>query len=273
MGYQKDREILIINDFTGYGRVSTAAMIPVFSSYGLHAYSLPTALLSNTLDYPKHELFDTTDFMKKTVRIWEQLGFSFSNIAIGLINSDEQVEIIEGLLDRMRSDFVLVDPIMGDDGKLYDGMYQNVVECNRRLAARADVLIPNLTEARLLTGLFPDRPPADLSDFVKLGTAVLELGPAAVVLKGCSDGTEHFNLILKNDTEPECVPYEAVDMHFAGTGDLFSAMLAAEVLEGAPLNVSVKRASAFITEVLRANRDNPDHFDIHFEQLLEAAHK
>ena len=64
--------LLIVNDVTGYGRVSTFAMLPIFAQYGIHAYVLPTALVSNTMDYGNAEIMDTTDFMKKTISSWNK---------------------------------------------------------------------------------------------------------------------------------------------------------------------------------------------------------
>lgn len=267
-------EVLIINDFTGYGRVSTHAMIPVFSAYGMHTYSLPTALLSNTMDYPVHELIDTTDFMKKTIRIWNKLGFKFKNICIGLINSDEQVEIISDLIKMQNSPFILIDPIMADNGALYDGMYSNVVECNRRLAGYADIFLPNLTEAQMLAGMYPIRNSLAMSEYQLLLEGLSALGAKDIVITGCTstDGST-FNLICGRDGKIEALPFESIDLQFAGTGDIFSAVLMSETMNGNNLRTGVSKASDFILRILRSNLNNEDHFDLRYESLLKLLNK
>ena len=109
---QQNKNILIINDMPGYGKVALAAMLPILSHMGHNIYNLPTALVSNTLDYGKFTILDTTDYMKKSIAVWKELGFSFDCITTGFLASAEQVDICllytspsprDGLLSRMPS--------------------------------------------------------------------------------------------------------------------------------------------------------------------------
>lgn len=263
--------LLLINDVTGYGRVSTFSMLPILTKYGLHPYVLPTALVSNTLDYGSAEILDTSEFMENSIKKWDELGFKFSCIATGFITNSKQVDIISDLIDKQDEPLIFVDPIMADDGKLYPGMYEGAVECNRKLASRADVMLPNLTEAKLLTGLYEDKDELTLEEYKNLVIGLLKLGPANLVIKGCKDESGNdFNLVYDAHYQSMMqVPYERIDASFIGTGDIFSAVLISEYLKGNSLPSSVNEAAKFVRAVIEDNINAEDHFDIHFEHLLD----
>lgn len=268
----QDKSILIVNDITGCGKVSTATMIPVLSKYGFHTYNLPTAVVSNTLDYGQFEILDTTDFMRNAVKVWERLGFKFPCIATGLINSDEQIDIICQLIDAQDSPLVMVDPIMAEDGELYPGMYPNVIECNRRLASRADLLLPNLTEAEMLTDMYMKRSSLTRSEYKELTKALLELGPKSIVISGCilEETGEAFNLVYESGySDFEMITFDRINETFIGTGDIFSSVLYSEFLTHGNLKEAVRKASDFVRVVILGNMGNPDHFDLHFEKYLQ----
>lgn len=267
----KSDRILLINDITGYGRVSTTAMIPVLAAYGYHAYDLPTAIVSNTLEYGKHSILDTTDQMRATIDIWKELGFSFDNIATGFINSSEQVSLIEQLIAQQSDPFVLVDPIMADNGCLYDGMYENVIECNRHLASKADILVPNYTEATLLADMYTDRSSLYDDEYRRLSETLLDLGAKQAIISGCvsADDGSTFNLVQDANYDSYiAIPFERCPEQFVGTGDVFSAIIIAEYLKGNSLSGSVDTAAAFIRVLIRENSAEQDHYDINIEKCL-----
>lgn len=148
-----EKKICCVNDMPGVGKIALAAIIPILSSKGISVSSLTTALVSNTLDFGKFEILDTSDYMNHTVDIWKELGFTFDCIATGFMVNKKQVKIVEKLIQNQHNDhlFVVVDPIMGDNGKLYNGMNEENIEIMRELSSFADLLIPNFTEACLLT--------------------------------------------------------------------------------------------------------------------------
>lgn len=268
----RDKTILIVNDITGCGKVSTATMLPIMSLYGFHTYNLPTAVVSNTLDYGKFEILDTTDFMRNAIKVWNELGFKFDVIATGLINSDEQIEIICNLIDSQDNPFVMVDPIMAEDGELYPGMYPNVIECNRRLSSRADLIIPNLTEAEMITDMYLGRSSLTRDEYTKLTDALLALGPKSIVISGClaEESGEAFNLVYEpGDSDYSMITFDRINETFIGTGDIFSSVLYSEYISGSSLKDSVTKASDFVRSVILGNLDNPDHFDLRFEKHLQ----
>ena len=142
---QQNKNILIINDMPGYGKVALAAMLPILSHMGHNIYNLPTALVSNTLDYGKFTILDTTDYMKKSIAVWKELGFSFDCITTGFLASAEQVDIIRAFIESQRKEDLLVmtDPIMGDEGKLYNGVTEETVEKDTQVMVGDPVQVPD----------------------------------------------------------------------------------------------------------------------------------
>ena len=149
----KTRQILLINDMAGYGKVATAAMLPILSYMGHPTYNLPTALVSNTLDYGKFNILDTTDYIKGVFPVWKELGFKFDAISTGFIVSEHQAAIVSAYCREQEKNgtTIYVDPIMGDEGKLYNGVTPATINSMREMVSVADLTFPNYTEACFLT--------------------------------------------------------------------------------------------------------------------------
>ena len=149
----KNTQLLLINDMCGYGKVALSAMLPVLSHMGYRIHNLPTALVSDTLNYPKFYIHDTTEYVRQSLAIWEELGFEFDAISTGFIVTEEETRIISDFCHRraQKGTKVFVDPIMGDNGKLYAGVPESTIGLMRHLLECADYAVPNYTEACLLT--------------------------------------------------------------------------------------------------------------------------
>ena len=123
------KHILLVHDLAGYGKVSLSAMMPVLSHMGHHLYTLPTALVSNTLDYGKFYIQETTEYMRQSLKVWAELGFSFDVVSTGMILSAEQAALVSDFCEQSakKGALVFVDPIMGDEGKLYNGVGEETI--------------------------------------------------------------------------------------------------------------------------------------------------
>ncbi|MDY3905466.1 MAG: pyridoxamine kinase [Lawsonibacter sp.] len=257
---EDNKNILIINDMPGYGKVALAAMLPILSNLGHSVYNLPTALVSNTLDYGKFTILDTTDYMVQAIDVWKQLGFQFDCITTGFLASAAQVGIIRDFIASQKKEGLLVmtDPIMGDDGKLYNGVTQETVENMRRLIGVADVIVPNLTEAQFLTGLYQGRESLSREEARRVVDGLLAFGPRSVVItSGVSrESGEHVVWGYEGKTgEYFTIPFRFIRVHFPGTGDMFSAVLVGELLKGQPLRPAVKRAMDVLERLIFLEQD------------------
>lgn len=259
-----NKKILLINDMPGYGKVALAAMTPILSTMGHSLYNLPTALVSNTLDYGKFEIMDTTDYMEKSLKIWEELNFSFDCISTGFIFTKRQVELILQYIDKKKQQglFVMVDPIMGDQGKLYNGIKEETVDNMRKLSSVADVMVPNFTEACFLAKKYIGQTTVSLEEVKDLIQSLLQNGAKSVVITSVeTKNKEHY--VCGFDAVSDdyfFLPYCHIPIQFPGTGDIFSSVLLGNLLHGRSLEKSVQKAMDIVYAFILKNKDNQDKF-------------
>lgn len=272
MDVKNKRQILLVNDIAGYGKVATAAMLPILSYFGYPTYNLPTALVSNTLDYGKFNILDTTEYIKGVFPVWRQLGFSFDAIATGFIASERQADIVARYCQEQAAlgTTIFVDPIMGDEGKLYNGVTAATINSMREMLSVAHICYPNYTEACYLTGRAyqPDgisqgEARSLLDHLRKTGTK------SALVTSVPVDGTPSVIGYNHMNGEYFQLTYEEIPVHFPGTGDIFSAVLIAHLLDGEELKHSVRMAMDAVYQLIDLNKDNLDkNRGIPLEQYL-----
>lgn len=251
----KNKDILLINDLPGVGKVALSAMMPIVSSLGFRVHNLPTAIVSNTLDYGLFEIMDMTEYMEKTIDIWNKLNFKFDCICTGFINSDPQVKLIEKIINdnKENSPIVMVDPIMGDDGKLYLGLSENVVNNMKKMCSMADIITPNLTEASFI--LYDEMRDESLNkkqikeyidEFRKIGSKSVII----TSVKHKEDNNYYIEGYSHFEDEYFSIPYDYINVRFPGTGDVFSAVLITKFLNGLTLKESCKAASDFVRKAM-----------------------
>ena len=254
------KNILIIGDMPGYGKIGMAAVLPILSNMGHSVYNLPTALVSNNFDYGTFALMDTTQYIRETIQVWQSLGFQFDCITTGFLASADQAELLQSFIRSQRREGLLVvtDPIMGDGGKLYNGSTQETVDNMRRFIGASDVIVPNLTEAEFLTGLYLGRERLTKGEARKLLAGLRACGPRSVVVTSgiLQETGAHVVWGYDHKTgEYFTLPYRFIKVHFPGTGDMFSAVLVGELLGGKPLVPAVKRAMDVLEKLIFLERD------------------
>ena len=266
------KQILLINDVVGHSHVGMVAMMPILTYMGHATYNLPTALVSNTLDYGKFNVLETTDYMRGTLPVWEQLGFSFDAACTGLMFSEEQANLVSGYCSRLRDSgtTIFVDPIMGDGGRLYNGMTHRQVELMRHMVGMADLCFPNYTEASLLTdipfrkeGMSWNEACRMLDELCGIGSKTAIITSAHVEGKSCVVGRRSslpVNGVLQQHSEGLYfkIDYEEIPVLFHGTGDIFSAVLIGNLMNGKTLKESTRKAMGIVSELIDRNRDLPD---------------
>ncbi len=250
-----DKRILLINDVVGYSHVGMVAMLPILTYLGHQTYNLPTALVSNTLDYGDFNVIETTEYMRGTLPVWRKLGFRFDAACTGLMFSEEQARLVAGYCRQLREDgtTIFVDPIMGDGGRLYNGMGQHNVELMREMVSVADLIFPNLTEACYLTDT-QYRPDGFSRDEVrKLMARLMALGAKSALIT--SARVEGRNCVVGPDF---MLDYEEIPKAFHGTGDIFSAVVIGHMMNGEPLRDSTQAAMTVVSSLIERNLDQTD---------------
>lgn len=266
-------QILLVNDMAGYGKVALSAMMPILTHMGLNIYNLPTALVSNTLDYGKFEILDTTDYMKNTIEVWEQLGFSFDAVATGFIVNHRQACLLADYCRKQqkKGSIIFCDPIMGDNGKLYNGITLDTVRDMLKLVATADVVFPNYTEAAFLIGTPCENGAVSQEQAKTLLDKMRKTGAKSIVIT--SINIEENHMVAGYDAvkqENFFLPYEYIPVRIPGTGDIFSAIVIGELLNGKDLKRSVERAISIVGRLIEKNRNNLDKFKgIALESCME----
>lgn len=266
------KNIMLINDFPGYGKVALAAMVPILSRMGHYTFQLPTAIVSNTLDYGKFRIEEMTDYMRDTLEVWKKLGFEPDCICTGFVVSEEQAELIAEYIrglsrEGKKPPLVMVDPIMADGGKLYNGIGPERVLAMRKLVGCSDVMVPNMTEAYFLTGIRPGKEAGTEKELRELTDGLRKLSGRSVVItsaveledtKACGQESEpcRTHLVYGYDhIEQEYfqVPYEYLPVRVAGSGDIFSAVMTGELLKEKPLKAAVAKAVKVLSRLIGEN--------------------
>lgn len=251
------RRIAAIHDLSGIGRTSLMAVIPILSTMGFNVCPLPTAILSNHSQYPDFSFLDLTEEMPKIIDQWEKLGVNFDGIYTGYMGSPRQIEIVCGFIERFRRDetLVVVDPVLGDNGHLYSKMTQEMVEQMRRLARRADVLTPNLTEAFALLAR-PYKTDCTTEELKDLIAELSEMGPDTVIITGVPvPGQSGLTSVIarsKSDLRTWKVTCPYLPAHYPGTGDSFTSVITGSLLQGDSLPIALDRAAQFILQGIRS---------------------
>ena len=255
------KQILLINDVVGYGKVGMGAMLPILSYLGIPTYSLPTALVSNTLDYGRFNIQDSTDYIRNTLPVWKELGFSFDAICTGLMFSDEQAKLVAGYCREQgaKGTTVFVDPILGDGGRLYNGMTEKQVELMREMVSVADLSFPNFTEACYLTNTPIRMEGITLEEAKALLDRVHEIGSKSVVITSCRiDGKNAVAGYNHFDGSYFHLEYHEIPGLFHGTGDIFSAVLIGHLLNGEALRDSTRTAMDTVFRMIDRYHDTDD---------------
>ena len=229
--------VLLLGDITGRSRVALRMLSSVLEEKGHEVLMLPTALISNTLNLGMHESLDTTDYLMRSLAVWEKLGMRYDMAYMGYITGMEQARALAGVADRLRVSGVrvIVDPILGDNGKKYNSVSQEQAEGMKLRCAHADLITPNLTEAYLLADI-----PYGTAQAAHLAQMLAENGASVLITSAVDSKGSEATLVCEGGKLAE-IPFERVPGHKWGTGDgLLSGMPAEEAARNAGNHVSAQ---------------------------------
>lgn len=260
------KRVLSIQDLSCMGKCSLTVALPVLSSMGCSCTVLPTAVLSTHTAFPNPHIRDLTQDLWPVAEHWHSVGAEFDAVAVGYLSDPQQAELVGRVLDLFPGR-VILDPAMGDHGKLYRGLRPEHIGAMANLCRRAQILLPNVTEAALLTGL-PYREDCDAAYLRELSRGLLDMGPETVVITGFTrpDGQTGFFGMHRSGEE---FPYQAqrIGKHFHGTGDLFAATFTGALMHGMLPAQAAVLAARFTERVIAATEESTP-FGIAFEPEL-----
>lgn len=226
--------------------------LPILSAMGIQCCPVPTSILSNHTGFPVYYFDDYTDHMEPYIEKWKELGLTFDGIATGFLGSERQIEIVKDMIAAFRTPGtkVLVDPIMGDHGIAYATYTPSMCSRMRELAAMADILTPNLTEACILADVPYESGEMSYEALAGLVRRLQKLGPSAVVITGIRKGPDLVNAMAEGEGEVSFLSRKAAGEERPGTGDVFSSIIAGGCIRGWSLKRSVNLAADFVRDCI-----------------------
>ena len=260
------KRILTVQDLSCLGHCSGAVALPVLSAWGHEAVLLPTALLSTHTGFRDPYVRHLTDCTPGITAHWKSQGLRFDGVLTGYLGSEGDVGNVLDLLDLLDPQgLCVVDPAMADHGRLYGGLGEGYVRAMEALCARADILLPNVTEAAILTGLpMPDRMTRERAE------ALLQALPnEKVILTGAVEEKGVTGVAVKEGKNVTFYCHEKVSGSFSGTGDLYAACFMGGLFRGAGLRNAAVFAADFTGNCVRETaRDPARAYGVKFEPLL-----
>ncbi len=268
------KRIVTIQDISCLGKCSLTVALPVISAMGIETAIVPTAVLSTHTWFDNFTFLDLTDEITPIADHWEKEGFAFDAIYTGYLGSIRQINIVSDFIDRFRTDknVVFVDPAMADDGKLYKGFDMDFVAQMAKLCAKADVVVPNITEAALILG--EEYISEGYSeDYIKnLLVKLCALGCKKAVLTGVSFAPDKLGAMIYDSESGEFYSYfnDKVPYMSHGTGDVFASACVGAIVRGASLLDAVTLAADYTSECIRLNYNdkNSNRYGVDFETKI-----
>lgn len=267
------KKIAVINDISGCGKCSLTAFLPVISVMGCECCPVPTAVLSNQTGFDNFYCADLTEQLTNFIDIWKRQGLTFDAVLTGYLVSEKQADIIIDFIDFFGKDTaVFVDPVMADDGVLYDTYNEKLCNKVKLLSKKANILTPNLTELCILCDadygeLSKGHNIEKISDSAK---SLLSEVTETVIVTGIKTDTEILNVIV-DKSGTNVVKSPLLSGSFSGTGDIFSSIVCGAVTKGKSVTESVKLATRFIEKAIKNTPTELDYEPdgVNFQECLE----
>lgn len=272
MSHNNQKKIAVINDFSGFGRCSIAVALPIISTLKIQCCPLPTSIFSNHTGFDSFFFDDYTDKMPLYINEWKKLGLQFDGITSGFLGSKKQIEIVTQFFKdfKTKENIIIVDPVMGDYGKIYATYTKEMCEEMEKLVQYADIITPNITELCILTDT-PYQEKWKISELEKMTEELAEKGPEKIVVTGIVQKEFIANFCYEKGKSPKILRCHRVGTQRSGTGDVFSSIIAADAVNQVPFDKSVKKASNFIKKCILKSieMDIPVTDGVCFEELLQ----
>ena len=268
------KRILTVQDISCLGKCSLTVALPVISAMGVEACVLPTAVLSTHTAFKGFTFRDLTGDISAITKHWQQEKIAFDAIYTGYLGSLEQIDLMHQLIKDFGggSTRVIVDPCMADNGALYSGFTPDFAKAMAGLCSKADVIVPNLTEASYLLGL-PYLASGYTNDYIEdLLKKLAGLGARRIVLKGISFDDKKIGIACYDSDSQKTSWYfhKKMPQNFHGTGDIFASVLTGALVRGKTLEEACRLAADFVVEAIRATLSHKDYnwYGVDFESVL-----
>ena len=266
------KRIVTIQDISCLGKCSLTVALPIISALGVEAAIVPTAVLSTHTMFKNFTCKDLDDQILPIAEHWKSEGIAFDAFYTGYLASGPQIQKVLKLINDLKrpGNLVIIDPAMADNGKLYPAFDADFPLEMAKLVAQADIALPNITEACLLTGT-PYRGEYDEAFAKDVVRKVAALGAKKVVLTGACYGGKYGVMLYDSESDTFHNYYqERVDAVFHGTGDIFSSAFTGALVRGKSIEDSVRIAADYTAECIRITKSSPEAkwYGVDFERAI-----
>ena len=267
------KRVLTIQDISCLGKCSLTIALPVISALGSETVILPTAVLSTHTMFKNFTCKDLSDQIEPIAAHWKSEGVAFDAIYTGYLGTIEQIDQIKELFHSFRGEntMIIVDPVMADNGKLYPAFDMDYVRKNAELCKEADIIVPNITEAALMTGM-EYREEYDEAYIREMLERLNELGAGIAVLTGVSLEKGRTGVMGYERRTGEYYVYQnqRIDASYHGTGDLFSSTCVGEIMRGKDWRDAMRIAADYTAHTIEVTLRSPDKpwYGVDFEATI-----
>ena len=240
------KKVAAINDLSGIGKCSLSVAIPLLSALKVQCCPFPTAILSSQTGFSQYTFLDLTNEMEKYSNTWKKLNLNIDTIYSGFLGSSSQIDIVRNFIKSNPHAFVIVDPVLGDNGELYPIFNNDTCTKMKDLVIHSNLITPNITEACLLLNKdYKDN--FSEEEVITIAKKLSELGPSKVIITGIIRDNMIYNLSYDKE-EDKAFTYglEYNKCSYSGTGDIFVSIICGLITNNYDLEFAVKTASDFI---------------------------
>ena len=274
------KKVAAIHDLSGYGRSSLTSIIPILSSMKLQVCPVPTAVLStHTGGFEGFSFLDLTDYMEQHIAHWKKLGLEFDCIYSGFLGSPRQIKIVADFVDFFghKNNLTVIDPVLGDNGRLYGTMGNEMVEEMKKLIGKADIITPNFTEVTFLLDKEYKKEISE-SEVKEWLIELAAMGPKIVIATSVPDedshSTDRKTNVVAYDRENNVfwkVSCKYIPASYPGTGDAYTSVVIGSLLQGDSLPIAIERGVQFITQCILASYGfkYPNREGVLLERMLD----
>lgn len=267
------KRIVTIQDISCVGKCSLTVALPIISAMEIETAAIPTAVLSTHTAFKNFTYRDLTGDLPKIAKHWKQEKFNFDGIYTGYLGSIEQIDILKEFFKQFKTpnNFIFIDPVMADNGKLYAGFDANFVKEMKKLCKMADIIVPNLTEASyMLEKEYKENySEQEIKDIL---IELSNLGPKYVVLTGVSFKDNKLGVMSYNKETNEFFTYfkEKIPAKYHGTGDIFASTLVGAITNNNTLEEGLKIAVDYVWETINDTykTNKKDAYGVNFETKI-----
>ena len=272
------KRIVTIQDISAVGKCSLTVALPIISAMGVETAVIPTAVLSTHTAFSGFTFHDLTGEIAPIADHWAAQKIGFDAIYTGYLGSFEQLELVSSFIDRFGKDssrpcLTVIDPVMADNGKLYVGFTEEFAAEMAKLCSKADVIVPNLTEACYMLGIpYPENGKCPVEMAKQIARDLTSLGCRYAVLTGMSTRPGYLGVVCYDKEQDRYYSYENIHhpVSFHGTGDVFSSALVGGLMQGHGIESALDIAVDYTCQTIKVTMEDPDHmwYGVNFETAI-----